>query len=327
MQTMLRAYAEKREDWEIWLPFVAAAYNSTPQESTQRTPFAMNFVDAPSIDPLQWALSKVPDDDKRGVSDATERTVDELRTVWLEVRGRLAEVQAKQKAIADRRRRDVRYEVGDSVWLSTKNLQTYQGKLTDKWIGPYVVTKVGPSGASVTLDLRGELGKVHSSFHVSLVRPYVSSVFEWPGREQANRPTPVMVDDQPEWEVEAIVGKKTELREVTVEEKVEAVTTRRGRVTRPATTRKVKKTVPVVMYRVRWRGWNEDDDTWQAETDLQHCRELIDEYELLQQRAESELSESSAVLELGVATVVRAWEEVPSCGQTNSVVKLSYMGV
>jgi hypothetical protein len=311
----------------MWLPFVAAAYNSTPQESTQRTPFELNFVDAPSIDPLQWAISKVPDGEKRGVSDAAERTIDELRTAWLEVRGRLAEVQAKQKAIADRHRRDVRYEVGDSVWLSTKNLQTHQGKLTDKWIGPYVVTKVGPSGASVTLDLRGDLGKVHSSFHVSLVRPYVSSVFDWPGREQANRPTPMPIDDQPEWEVEAIVGKKTELREVTVEEKVEAVTTRRGRVTRPATTRKVKKTVPVVMYRVRWRGWNEDDDTWQAETDLQHCRELVDEYELLQQRAESELSESSAVLELGVATVVRAREQLPSYGQTNSIVKLSFMGV
>ena len=36
MQTVLRSYCEKREDWEEWLPFVAAAYNSTQQESTKR---------------------------------------------------------------------------------------------------------------------------------------------------------------------------------------------------------------------------------------------------------------------------------------------------
>ena len=40
---MLQAYTEKRADWEDWLPFVAAAYNSTKHESTGFTPFEMNF--------------------------------------------------------------------------------------------------------------------------------------------------------------------------------------------------------------------------------------------------------------------------------------------
>ena len=54
---MLRSYAESRTDWDEWLPFVAAAYNSTVQESTGRTPFELNFPDARSIDPLQWAIA------------------------------------------------------------------------------------------------------------------------------------------------------------------------------------------------------------------------------------------------------------------------------
>lgn len=33
MQTMLRSYAERREDWAEWLSFVAASYNSTPQST------------------------------------------------------------------------------------------------------------------------------------------------------------------------------------------------------------------------------------------------------------------------------------------------------
>ena len=45
LQAVLRSYAESRTDWDEWLPFVAAAYNSAQQESTGRTPFEMNFPD------------------------------------------------------------------------------------------------------------------------------------------------------------------------------------------------------------------------------------------------------------------------------------------
>ena len=71
LQAVLRSYAESRTDWDEWLSFVAAAYNSTVQESTGRTPFEMNFPDARSIDPLQWAIAdtaNVRAIDKRGVS-------------------------------------------------------------------------------------------------------------------------------------------------------------------------------------------------------------------------------------------------------------------
>ena len=36
----------------------------------------------------------------------------------------------------------MRYEVGDSVYLSTRNLRTYDGKLLAKWVGPYLVTEL-----------------------------------------------------------------------------------------------------------------------------------------------------------------------------------------
>ena len=67
----------------------------------------------------------------------------------------------KQKKYADRKRREVQYDVGDSVYLSTRNLQTYGGKLLAKWVGPYLVTEVRDGGVSVKLDLRGELGKTN----------------------------------------------------------------------------------------------------------------------------------------------------------------------
>ena len=111
LQAVLRAYAESRHDWDEWLPFVAAAYNSTVQESTGRTPFEMNFPDARSIDPLQWAVSeshKQRGFDKRGVSAEAERTLDELKAIWDEVRATLVLEQARQKKYADRKRRQVK---------------------------------------------------------------------------------------------------------------------------------------------------------------------------------------------------------------------------
>ena len=170
----------------------------------------MNFADARAIDPLHWALderSKAVDE--RGVSAEAERTLTEMRVIWDEVRARLVLEQARQKKYADRKRREVKYEVGDSVYLSTRNLRAYGGKLLAKWTGPYLVTEVLDGGVSVMLDLRDELGKrVHASFHVSLLKPYVVSELDWPGRQQHHRPPPELVDGESEWEVEEVTGKE-----------------------------------------------------------------------------------------------------------------------
>ena len=187
LQAVLRSYAESRDDWDEWLPFVAAAYNSTVHESTGRTPFEMNFADARAIDPLQWAIGerdKVVDE--RGVSVAAERTLDEMKAIWDEVRAKLVvEDQARQKKYADTKRREVKYEVGDSVYLSTRNLPAFGGKLIAKWAGPYLVTEVKKSGVSVRLDLRGELGKTNPVFHVSQLKPYEVSELDWPWQTAA----------------------------------------------------------------------------------------------------------------------------------------------
>jgi hypothetical protein len=334
MQTMLRAYAERREDWAEWLAFVAAAYNSSPQESTKRTPFEMNFADARSIDPLQWAIGrKAEGASGRGVSVEAERTLDEMKAIWDEVRGKLVTEQARQKEIADRRRREVRYEVGDSVWLSTANLLTHQGKLTDKWVGPYSVAEVMSNGVSVRLDLRGELGKVHPVFHVRLLRPYVVSEYEWPGRQQPNRPAPELVDGETEWEVESVVDKRVDVVQRLVDEVVEERKTRSGRVSRPvhAGVRRVMRSVSVVMYRVRWKGWDESYDEWKEESELSHCRQLVDEYELRERRAKAELDggvDASTAVELGVATRVecRLTERTHS-RHGRPTVRCAFMGV
>ena len=346
--TMLRSYAEKREDWEEWLPFVAAAYNSTKQESTGFTPFEMNFPDGRAIDPLQWAMAgqrvNGSEADRRldahGVSVEAERTLTEMKTIWEEARTRLALEQARQKKYADERRSDVKYKVGDRVMLSTENLKTTDGKMTDKYLGPYVVREVREGGTSVRLALEGQLGKVHDVFHVSMLKRALESERSWEGRQQSERRVPEIKDGVPEWDVECILDKRVVKKKVTrTETPVQTVVkTQRGRVSKavlpPQPVTKTKM-VEVTEYKVKWLGWGEADCTWQKADDLPHAQEAIAEYELMKQRSDAMLSADgdekaeAAVVQLGVATVVKWWltERQSKSRRGQPTVRCSYASV
>lgn len=66
----------------------------------------------------------------------------------------------------------------------------------------------------------------------------------------------------------------------------------------------------------------------EEESKLPHCRQLIDEYELMEQQAKSALNESLEVLELGVATSVQCrLTEKTTSRQGRPTVRCSFMGV
>jgi hypothetical protein len=157
----------------------------------------------------------------------------------------------------------------------------------------------------VKLDLRGELGKTNPVFHVSQLKPYEVSELEWPGRDNPQRPAPELVDGETEWVVERVVDKEVRMEERKVKKVVEQpVRTSGGRVLRPRPPREVMVTerVPVVWYKLRWLGYEEE--TWQR-ADACHCQELIDEYEKAAAVVSGETT--APALELAVATVVEWW--------------------
>ena len=154
-----------------------------------------------------------------------------------------------------------------------------------------------------------------------------------PGRQQQHRPAPELVDGQTEWEVEQVTGKEVRMEETKVK-RVEEVPVRSSgsRALRPRKpqTREVIVTeeVPVVWYRLKWKGY--DEETWRKASDC-HCPELIEAYELLQrqqedQEAVSDGERTTAVAELGVATVVEWWQDEKHTGgrRGQPVVHCSY---
>ena len=94
------------------------------------------------------------------------------------IRERLKIANDRQKSYADMKRKDIRYEIGENVFLKVspwKKVMRFgkKGKLSSKFIGPYeVIEKVGP--VAYRLALPPELEKIHSVFHVSMLRRYRS---------------------------------------------------------------------------------------------------------------------------------------------------------
>jgi hypothetical protein len=87
---------------------------------------------------------------------------------------RLLEAQSRQKSYANNRRRELRFEEGDFVYLKVspmRGVKRFQvkGKLAPRFVGPYpIIGRVGP--AAYHLELPESMSDIHNVFHVSQLR-------------------------------------------------------------------------------------------------------------------------------------------------------------
>jgi transposase InsO family protein len=310
LEAGLRSYAQRtKKDWAVWLPMVEAFYNSSVHESTGKTPFEMNgtlWTDATTL-----AVSCPSMDHVR--TQGAEDVLKGMKSAWEDARQMMLQKRETMKRNADRLRRREVYLVGERVMLSTKDLSKGRTKLDDRFTGPFTITRVSGNGVNVWLDVPAEYSKLHQPFHVSRVKRYSPSDIEW-GRTQVDRPLSDLVDGEPEYEVEAITGKKEELEEV---EEVEAEEEEaadeeekkeeappglpnvrrserlRGKGVSPLQgqgrrRRPVKVKEMVLRYRVLWKGYSEEEASWERAESLTHAQEAIDEYERKQDALKGE---------------------------------------
>ncbi|KAK1663768.1 hypothetical protein QYE76_051927 [Lolium multiflorum] len=90
------------------------------------------------------------------------------------IREYLKTAQSRQKSYADKRRREMTFEIGDFVYLKVsplKGMQRFQlkGKLAPRYVGPFkVLSRRGE--VSYKLELPEEMAAIHDVFHISLLR-------------------------------------------------------------------------------------------------------------------------------------------------------------
>jgi hypothetical protein len=83
-------------------------------------------------------------------------------------------VQSRHKSYADKRRRDLSFEIGDFVYLKVSPMSGTQkfkvkGKLAPMYVGPFKIISHKGEVAN-QLELPPQLSDVHNVFHVSQLK-------------------------------------------------------------------------------------------------------------------------------------------------------------
>ena len=196
----LRIYVNYRQNnWAKWLVTAEFTFNNKVHTVTKISLFQVNYEREPRIG---------FDIRKKGKNEKAEEFVREMKERHEEVRAALVRSQEKMKRQADRNRKEVEeYRVGDKILISTKDflaelIKRAMKKLTEKFIGPYVVRKIVLENA-VELELPASL-KVHLVVNVRRLVKYKEQV---EGQKKIP-PPPVKVAGEKEYEVEEILDRQ-----------------------------------------------------------------------------------------------------------------------
>jgi hypothetical protein len=227
------------QDWADKLPRVQLALNTTVQESSRFSPAQLMLGYQPRSVLDVFAQSTLPTPENPTAAEMLECMSKDLECA----RANVEAAKARQADVANRSRRDLNFVVGQEVLLSTVNLSfKVPRKLQPKFIGPFKVQRV-ISPVAYQLELPHSLSRLHPVFHVGLLKPYVRGVNARPA------PPPPLEEGQGyvRLEVQAIVAHRR--------------SPRKG-----------------LEYRVVWKGYPLHESTWEPESHLDQCRQILVTY-------------------------------------------------
>jgi hypothetical protein len=145
-----------------------------------------------------------------------------------------------------RRNPKIKFEVGDRVWLRRNDSERRKKKFEPIWTGPYRILNISTETGNCELDLNSQGGRKRHIY------PWVAQerLKEFIGEDHYEDGIEPDIED-PEYEVETIIEHDD--------------------VVQPNGEKKR-------YYRVRWKGYEAEEDTWEPEEHLGNAVELIADY-------------------------------------------------
>ena len=214
------------------------AFNNNVHTATKMSPFKANY---------GRELRMGFDIRKKEKNEKAEEFVREMKERHEEARATLVKSQEKIKKQVDRSRKEVEeYRVGNKVLISTKDfsmelMKKATKKLTEKFIGPYVVRKIVLEN-TVELELSALL-RIHPVVNVRRIVKYKEQV---EGQKKIP-PSSIEVAGEKEYEVEEILDRQE----------------RRGK----------------MRYLVKWKGYTAEENTWKELENLKNAIKKVEEFE------------------------------------------------
>jgi hypothetical protein len=184
--SMARSYIENHpETWASHLPALEIAYNDSVNASTGYSPY---FLCSGTNPVLPLSLYAAPTFETASTVDKSVRKfVGKMQANVVLARKAMLQAQARQVKYANRSRRDYVFAVGDRVIISEGHFKESAGsnlaqadkstkKLNALFRGPFKVSEV-ISKVAYRLELPEYMirGRTHNAFHVSRLRPYLTT--------------------------------------------------------------------------------------------------------------------------------------------------------
>ena len=254
LEVILRSVVDfKQTNWDDCLPAAELAVNNAINASTGYSPFYLCYGREARL-PIDSAIAPLMSKQVSDNPSAVEE-VERWRTAIRHAHDNVVSAGQRQAYYSDKHKRDITYEPGEKVLLSTANLRL-QGdakrsrKLTSPYIGPFTIDRAINANA-YKLTLPPTL-KIHPVVNISHLKKYHDGAQLFPARpDPIQRPPPTTdgVDGSgaPEWEVEQILDKRLYRRKV--------------------------------QYLILWKGYPRHEATWEPLENLEHSAQLIEEYE------------------------------------------------
>ena len=159
---LAKAVKSDHKDWDLVLPAVVFAYNSTLHSSTGYSPNQL-MMGRQALGPVDLLLKPAPRHSNLTVKDCADKLQLRMIRIFRNARRRSAGMAEKRKSVYDGRVRAVRFDVGQAV-LVRRDFS--KPGLNHKWrllyAGPFVVVEaVGPVNYRLQRTTGGRTYVVH----------------------------------------------------------------------------------------------------------------------------------------------------------------------
>ncbi|GBG80697.1 hypothetical protein CBR_g31154 [Chara braunii] len=253
---ILRKIVHDDQQWDLHLAHAEIAYNHVVSPATGMSPYYCDLGYHPRVPADFLRPSQMHPDTS---CPALDDWVAHMTSIMKTAHEHIAAFQTRMAARANRSRMDHPFKVGDDVLIDARHLQLEADtlrKFQRRFFGPCrILQAVGSDTASSLVNFRVKLpdylrqARVHDVYHVSLLRPYRRPPECFAGRPY-ERPPPIMVDGHEEFLVSDIIGRRV-----------------------------TDDNPPHVEYLVRWKGYPDEEATWEPLEHLEHARMLERAYD------------------------------------------------
>jgi len=176
-EILMKTVRPDRKDWSTKLDDALWAYRTAFKTPIGTTPYRLVYGKECHL-PVEiahkalWAITQV-NTSYEEAGKQRKLKLCELEEIREEAYDIASRYKIKMKKVHDAKIRKRDFEVGQKVWLFNSRLKIFPGKLRSKWMGPFVIVRIGHYGDIEIEDLKTQKRQVVNGHRL---KPYLDGI-------------------------------------------------------------------------------------------------------------------------------------------------------